>query len=50
MKKRKDQKVPGVGLTEQEAWEIWKACGKLAGVDYYEYATKIILVYLEKNK
>lgn len=37
-------------LTEDEAWEIWKGCGKLAGVDYYEYATKVIQAYEQKNK
>lgn len=36
-------------ITEEEAWEIWKACGKLAGVDYYEYALKIIEKYKEKT-
>ena len=40
-------------ITEEEAWEIWKSCGKLAGVDYYEYALKVIEQYkknTEKNK
>lgn len=32
-------------LTEDEAWKIWQECGKLAGVDYYEYAMKIIHAY-----
>ena len=50
MTKRFKQTTPGINLTEQEAWEIWKACGKLSGVDYYEYATRVILAYLEKNK
>ena len=35
-------------ITEDEAWEIWKECGKLAGVDYYEYALKVIEQY-KKN-
>lgn len=37
-------------LTEQEAWDIWKSCGKLAGVDYYEYAMLIIAAHEAKNK
>lgn len=37
-------------LTEAEAWEIWKGCGKLAGVDYYDYAVKVIRAYEQKNK
>lgn len=37
-------------LTEDEAWTIWAKCGKLAGVDYYEYAVKIIQAYEQKNK
>lgn len=37
-------------LTEDEAWKIWAKCGKLAGVDYYEYATKIIKAYESKNR
>lgn len=36
-------------LTEEEAWEIWKGCGKLAGVDYYEYAVKVIKAYEAKK-
>lgn len=36
-------------ITEDEAWEIWKSCGKLAGVDYYEYALKIIQLYEDKS-
>lgn len=37
-------------LTEAEAWAIWADCGKLAGVDYYEYAVKVIEAYEKKNK
>lgn len=37
-------------LTESEAWAIWEGCGKLAGVDYYEYAMKVIKAYEAKNK
>ena len=37
-------------LTEAEAWAIWEKCGKLAGVDYYEYAIKVIQAYEQKNK
>lgn len=37
-------------LTEAEAWAIWRDCGKLAGVDYYEYAIKVIQAYELKNK
>jgi hypothetical protein len=36
-------------LTEDEAWAIWSDCGKLAGVDYYDYAVKIITAYEQKN-
>ena len=36
-------------LTEDEAWAIWSGCGKLAGVDYYDYAVKIITAYEQKN-
>lgn len=36
-------------ITEDEAWEIWTSCGKLAGVDYYEYALKVIEKYKEKT-
>lgn len=37
-------------LSESEAWAIWEKCGKLAGVDYYEYAIEVIRAYEEKNK
>ena len=36
-------------LTEDEAWAIWQGCGKLAGVDYYDYAVKVITAYEQKN-
>ena len=49
--KSKNSKTPECKklLTEDEAWEIWKGCGKLAGVDYYDYAVKIITAYEQKN-
>ena len=48
-KRRQQLKENRQTLTEAEAWEIWAKCGKLAGVDYYEYAMKIIDAYNRKN-
>lgn len=49
-KKRSRLKENRQILTEAEAWEIWEKCGKLAGVDYYEYALLVIDAYNRKNR